>query len=501
MARKKFKQKQSARMFYKNKDHRDMVYNEEYINSIYIGKKSDVPDWKQYKHKLILGYFYGKTTHSRDNEIVLASLDVDNKYLSTEISEYPYRFDAPPTFYHSGKISSFDSSRYSFDGHDWRQLVYDIEPYNRQGYGTTALAIFDEKVIAMNAGNYGHSYVYIYNVKKYGYKSESSDKKTARYSHKANSSNSYEFDALNMRGQYESGRLVGIGYDGILVDFFRTEAKTTDPYIEKLYSLTPSGARLLYTYEYPTYSDSPRFCPQGQGISVITGGGRYVIPRHYETKTSPRMQGFYIWWADADNDTEWHRQIIIPEEPLVGSLGFSNFNFIYRGGYYYLYVRTYVVVSRVTKKFWRVFKSSNCSDWEELLVLPYVDVPFLEEDGTHGNIASCNYKKLRMIFDERQTAPTESQTYNTYIDSFYQDEFVWGHMYIDGKTNRENVEPFSMFVASTGSQMVVAYLDNMEFKASENNFAFACPTSVANSKGEVLQKGDYCLPTGENPRK
>ena len=72
MGRKRKKQKQTARMFFREKDHREIIMDDSYHGAIYLAEQVE-PAWRRYKPRLVIGEISSGG---------LISVDVENNYFS-----------------------------------------------------------------------------------------------------------------------------------------------------------------------------------------------------------------------------------------------------------------------------------------------------------------------------------------------------------------------------------------------------------------------------------
>jgi len=513
MAKRRFRQNQSARLYYKEKDHREIVYDNNYINGILIGKTSNRMDWRQYKHKLLFGTMYGRKRSSDSEDWHPVALDVENKYLSFPSNYYYSSSTFGYAILESSDSFMIASTVATTSGHDWYTVTYDVDISQLRGGGNELHTGGDDLYvyIARDGDLANTQCIHFYEFIPFGHKEEYGG--FSEYSHLMQFKNSVFLNPYLATRAYEVAPVFqGKSKDGVFVNYIKPRQSTTEAYQEKLYNITPDGAQLIHTFDAEgssNVSNQVTFCTG----RILHNNGKYCILHSYVTTTTPKMQGVYIYWANDITPTQWNQTIIIPQENLLGN-GIDA-SLYFRNNTWYLYCREAVTVSRTTKIRFSLYKSTNLSSWQSVNLPTYLDVPIIEDDQTHGDIRTCDlYDKLRLVFNSiDNTIPTTDRVFNTNFvspssQSFnsrinYQMDGQFGLMFVDGKPDQER--PFEYVFGGTTytdsqtrySRWLWWYIDNMECEDSENNFAFSPSQLLVHSRGEVVQDDDYVFGRSE----
>lgn len=452
MGRQRNLQTQSARLFYANHDHREIVLNGEYINGVYV--PSDTEEymdkdvaWRKYKKKSILcgmAFDYAQ----------FCSVDTANKFVSFS----PDNYIGEDVFLYGNDFVRY-GSWLSKNGYDFKE----IDP--EQHWALSEDYRFAEQ--------YPYDYTYNQQTRQHDLSWTGWDWAEGEEFAKVT-----ELGHITMTDSEQKGNLhpCGEARDGLFADRTWTVRigeqypYTYHHYIE-LWHITSSGFNLVYTDDY---------VDSGQGVNrlhptnIYSHGGRYCGVTLWSNAQS--TQGVRLW-TSTDGDS-WTYVDMINEAASTLVPGYVCVR--YGNGNWLFYVR----YSSGGQFKWILKSSTNLSSFSSLILSRYVDIPMSPyADGIHGDIEDGTGKYLRIILNNVDgTIPAElGETYYASVDSGRATGSSWGDgrfFTIEDGTMSNDPATFTTvgwetdYDSEADEDYFIFYSCNALFTANQNNFAF-----------------------------
>ncbi|MCQ2369211.1 MAG: hypothetical protein MJ007_01900 [Paludibacteraceae bacterium] len=431
-------------------DHREVIAGDMYHNAIYIGKDNH-PSWRKYKHKLI-------TTKYNDS---VMSIDVDNRVAG----------------YYSGQFTDYGIYR-------TRDYIYSIYSYN----STAILASADGG---------------------YDYHPRFRSSESANYSTR----NNKRYKANQLITMYRKGNVSPTGHYAYKIGTFHLDEYGM---IDGISWSAEHPMDIEPLYETPSYlkwTDKGALFIGYEGIWEITDNG-YDMVGHFvgDYRGFTRLNnGVYVCATFGADKTSsgylnvmslqwssdmwlWQKEIVWHENS-TSSLPKERICSINLGNVVYYYFKCWHSSSVWELKVFKFYGSG----WDEIVIPQYIDVT-IDEDMVGSIVKESRYKKIRLVFSNKDTVTADDDTYVTYLSNsltgtydyaHYPDDGANGIMSIDGRipANRPEFILISSESSDEGSYMI--YLDNMEFKESTNNFAFLLGSYDSSKGKEFIYEKDY----------
>ena len=512
MGRKRKKQKQTARMFFREKDHREIIMDDSYHGAIYLAEQVE-PAWRRYKPRLVIGEISSGG---------LISVDVENNYFSclTEWrsdnpSDYVRGITSQQPIFRAGYLQAFCScydmlpeyrSRLlgaiiSKNGYDWKRVDYtdNIHSFNSnvQSYGKDLL--FD--YIRSNLVCFW----------KFDY--NEGNKYTEGWEHIT------DLSWQNTNGDY-CGVIDTDNYNGCFL--YRTVT-----------TIRRVGTTYYYTYNYNIYmfldlSLPATLCFQktisdvSQSMQVYTERARDVwwvhktkdtvfflqarFKRDLTTNLDQNRLFCYSSSIDNINTSSWIESEIIPWANNNNcQWDYQKYLVLYRNNIVYLYLYCYKVISGNLIRFWRLFTTSDFQQWNEITLPDYLDIPFFNynnDDYRYGVIIPSPYNKIRIILN------TEALNYTlpsgTVLVSYANLADIYGDYIGSGRVNTGYVSRhWNDYFESIDGELTsnisyedlwlfdlypntIIHINNLEFEEDSNNYAYYFPDTPKDTSGNVL---------------
>lgn len=478
MGRVRRSQRQSARLWYENHDHREIILNGEYINAVYVPSEHTYMDkdvaWRKYKKLTLLA------GANLDSESQLVSVDVFNKFVSFSraydgFDEYP-RVLGDSVVACSGNMSKngydykyFDPNGSNLDYTPYRfakSYMYEYQ-YDRQTFKHT-LRLFG------CSWNTGSQYASVTNAGTI----EMTDGE-----HIAN---------LNPCGEARDGLFASRTWT--------TRIGTQYPYTYhhyiEVYKITTNGFSLVYSDDY---IDSSVGMSRLYPTNIYSHGNQYCgVTTWYNSQS----QGVRLWVSN--NGDTWQYYDLFNETPWA--LHPNMVIVMYRNNKWYFYVHM-----RSNNNLWRydLYTATDLLDPQTFQLIPlpdYLDIPMLGyEDGIHGDIDDCDGMYARIILNSYDgNIPAEQgDTIYMYPSMGRYANGSYDYRYFSINDGHMNYDPPNNYMCGYESEydseadmdcFNFFYIDNMTFQSSSNNFAFRKwqsddPWSQENH--EVVADDDY----------
>lgn len=454
-------QYQSARLYLRRKDHRDVIYQDSYVNSICL-EQDDKFDayWTKYKPKVLLGNTYVgspalgyMTSVDAKNRIVHRSSSYGTAYMKfIPLKDYIVCF--PNENSSGGQTEMINVSK---NGHVWYTIKYPSKVKGWVRYGDTN---------SLAWASYSGSTMYVYAVdieedEEGNY--TVSEPRTLATQTISNIWSCYTLSRTN------EGVLVACG------SYFDAN----------LYEITDSGITAVYNY---TNNDFPRmrYACYGNGRAVLPvviydGSVRY----HYYNQLRVCVVSHGV-----------ANEVLVDMEDRYSYVyNYTVADVIHKNGkwwlYWMLYWSDYSTGSR--RDLWelRLYTSSDAQTWEKVELPDYVDVPICETSFMYDRDGADNpYTTLRVGLTTSKSIPSGDgiTVRSVYLHSMGGNTSLlglnFGTSLIDGKSS--DVEQ-GIVIDCNGWY---AYFENMDLSDHENNFGWCA--YYQREYAEPLQEGDYC---------
>lgn len=464
-------QYQSARLYLRRKDHRDIVYNEKYHNAMCFIQEDDekildVVKWQKYKPHTLLGFIQTQSGYGG-----FVSIDVFNKVVHhanktigrmnvVTLKDYVVGF----------VVENNQSNRQMFiskDGHKFQEIDYPTQQWCPYG-DTNSLA----------------------------YLSLSGSTLSVKLATVQENEETEDIEVVD-DGIIASRVFENIWYyycygrsDNGVVIFAGSYSDSN------FYNVTESGfEEILRTstadQTKPDLANSNRYTAYGNGVAIMPS--KRVL--------EPSRNVFRVEILAYVLKSSGGKMVVIDHHSDHSNYSYGNCisDVIYKNGIWWYYYQQCLTEwdgygGHTLHYRLRIFKSEDAENWEEVYVPTFVDIPIVETSIRYSRNGENPYKKLRLVMNLDASIP-ESE--NTYITNYRGMETKWGDRaenglnfgttLIDGRaTDREQ----GICIAVGGNYYVV--FKNMDFSESEDNFAFSRNAFI--EYGEPVQEGDYCNP-------
>lgn len=487
MGRQRRLQRQSARLWYKNHDHREIILNGEYINAVYVPSEHYYMDkdvaWRKYKPLTLL--CFSRSMDEYDSEHLL-SVDVANKFVS--ISSDMSSNTLEPCNYGDSMILCSDY--FSKNG-------YDYKAYSEFASGYSIDYRFAKQ------------YLYTYEYDSSLYKHTLSWKGFNWNANQQYASFTPTLGTVTMTDaeHYSNLSICGEARDGLFA--YRTWTVrigsqypyTYHHYIE-LYHINSSGFTLVYSDDY---TDSTQGLARLYPTNIFSHGNQYCGVTRWRNNST---QGVRIWWSI--NGSSWDYHDLINE--VSGALRPMRVMTLYRNNKWYWYIHLQATNSTVK---WLLYTATDLSDDDTYVnvALPnYLDIPMLGyDDGIHGEIQDCDGEYVRIILNNYDpSSPIPAEQGETYYMSPMGEKLAdtsqYDHRYFSINNGYIHYDPTNTYLDAYITEewdnfFAYFYIDNMTFQTSSNNFAFkftppSDPWEVTNH--EIVADDDYVWGNNNN---
>lgn len=504
--RKRDYQRQSARMVYLNKDHRELIYDGNYINAIYFKKPDEVDEesgktiqydpelyWRKFKKASILyiqllKYKIGRYI-SEDNTLI--NLDCVNKHVHT-----PGFYGMTLSTYSIGraetglldKLLVIPALGVSDNGYDWYTIIGDIR--NTEAYPDVDFWMRPTNQIMDNYMCFFASYDN--SVEFFIYEIEKDDDFVAVESDRTKSIGEcyywkvYAYQKLSIGGDSAEP------YYRSPYGFFVKRQNITIEYDEKgmsyrKYTLTLYDYRLIgkslfalkvrtETYNYYNSTNNTRYssslyCNGSAGIGTFkfpNEENHYVCWYNYVYSSTQARECKVALMVSQDGGYSWSEKVLVKETSTSSTqpyLAVYRFNSLF-----YIYAAYFVGTSgKNTMWYFKVWKSADLNTFTPVALPDYVDIYSGQVTGFIGN-TDFDYIRLYFKYDYDTTKVPDNVKAEPVVYSFYWTNLQSSPLYLnDGRWN-ENESSYLMLIGYNTLCRII--LDNPEFKESEGNFCY-----------------------------
>lgn len=460
MAKTRYRQRQSARIYFEEHDHRDIVYNDEYVNGIYIGEQVE-PAWRKYKKKT---FIIGGQAHPYEYGY---SVDAQNKFVSISSD---WMGEAPILVGNNIMFGQFLSK----NGYDFKYM--DIQ----STYGTGGYKFKRDSMCSV----YNVGYVAYCEWTSFQYRNGESQSRAVT----GGQVTLDDGDTANASIAY-----CGETPDGCLAWRSKvTQISQTYPYTYKynydLFHVTPSGFDPVYSIEWTGGNRESRPFP----TNVQNQGGKYISVYPYRGTSG---QGVKLLVSEEGSEDTWSEVDIIPLEPSTANSQWQSWYAFYVDGTWYFYFQKRY--NNVYK--WELYTSTNLSTFTRVFLPDYLDIPILSYgNGEHGQIVDSSYDSLRVILNTYDGNIPSGNVFQ--VSPFgYKWNGYQGDTYTleqgDGYSRRELTrgDMCNIVMDESWDYDYLYYIDNMVFMPSNNNFALKPDWTYEYDIENIdpLQAGDY----------
>lgn len=470
--KKRIQQYQSSRLFLRNKDHREVVYNDTYHNILYANEIDDPEDpddekkkltgivWKRYP-RLYFMSLISVFEQFVGYHIYHFTVDIDRQYVYD---------DGHNLFGHGGTRSGYypklkdywfagsgNPTWFVYRANDGIEFNYN-DPIDISGnrYGTNGLINYG----VISGSNYN------YNIRLLKEK----DDGTIIINNEITFQRTFEYNVFYL----------GPTNDGAL--FMSTNIYSTEStvYIYKIHGYPDFLPEVYVDIVEEIFPgsihnvSSIRYCRKGSFLAIAivyasySGGLRHhkaVIWSTMNDGETINKQGFIELTMDSMYNDECIRTKLVE-----------------RNGWFYFY-------GSVGGGKCYGWKSLDGINWTALNLPPYLDVPTI----TEGNLVyPAVPEKYRIVIDPDNT-PDDYEYTIRFWDLIISDE-MFGFKNGDHITKMDMTDEDYLYMAYANIHF---YIDNMIFLQSENNFCFQISTGgVRTGVPDTLLEGDYCYSGG-----
>lgn len=512
MGRQRNKQNQTARIYYRERDHREVIMDDSYHGAMYLPEQVE-PVWRKYKPRLVLGAVLTSTSVTYTGAH-LVSVDVENKYFTMLTNFQTGYYDdhyliAPPTsvilipnkdiIWIYG-VELVDQARTEYggygmlskDGYDWKPLGYWPLPPGVYNYGQRYQCFGDGHFIFDDQTG-------LYSVYDLDYL-EGEKIATIRYLGSVPRDYSYGYSIAPINTSQYSG-------------YISYKNNTT--------SVRRSGT-YYYTYKYDLnvydyLSSSWINIYHKDGPANVEQSQQAYVDRMYDVLAVYYLndQIFFIAvWYVRSQTTGMQNQRFVCVHSSISDISLNSWveSEFCSHSYYptpsssadvYLYSRYFITV-RNNKAFlymmrhlpndvytWDLFISSNLDNWERVDLPEYLDIPFFKNDnsdGRYGVVVESSYDYVRIPISSTGIVSVPSNVLlatEDNVEIFGANMGFWAYPHgngdprsddlwfeiLDGKiVTNPPTEDLWLFDVCPNT---VIYIDNMTFSESPNNCAYA----------------------------
>jgi len=513
MGRQRNKQNQTARIYYRERDHREVIMDDSYHGAMYLPDQVE-PVWRRYKPRLVMGSVVTSENSSSGHNSHLVTVDVENKYFTmlTYIPDY-YQYvgvlrtvscsrifipnkDIIWVYYAETYLDRGDGGfpscgLISKNGYDWKPMQYWPLPPGVHNYGQHERVFGDGHFIFDDQTN-------LYSVYDFDYQ-EGENVATIICLGSVPRNNVYGYAIAPINTEQYSGY---ISY------------KNTTTYVirNRIYYYTYKYDVNIYDY----LSSSWVNIYHKDGASNVQAQA-YDVDRLDDVRATYCLndQIFFIeCWTKTSQSTGMTTQRFVCVHSPMSNINLNSwtesefFSWEYRAtpsssaDYYvnrlsFIMVRNDTVYLYMVRHFsannekWALFKTSNLIDWEEIVLPDYLDVPYFNEDnsnGKYGVVVESEYDYVRIPISMSALNNVPSNIVlatDDYIKIFGGNmgflptgygnnepisEDVWFEI-LDGKITTD-VPSEDLWIFDVCPNTII-YIDNMTFSESSNNCAYA----------------------------
>ena len=487
--RQRLPQKQSARLYARKNDHRDILYYDEqkqkyiYHNALYWTEEDETKAVKE--HVAWVKYAKNALLHQ---DVAAGWIDLDRQFNYAyqgfgQSYNMTYYLEEPDiTVMLCGYYLSSAKVYWTKDGVVW----HDITP-------TGGIAFFNGWQILRFGENGVCSCYYDYNARIYYVR-----RMLFEYDAE-NDEVTYTIATNSYATTYTNVMYLCNTQEGIIV-YEGSSTGGNDPVFYTVYShIKADGSRTMTEQSMANRSilgtgvTASAYCKHDNHCCIVLWGER--LHAQYTGHNERCVEVM----CTHDNGNTWHGQAItdIQQDNYTSYVG-DNVDLFYRNGYFYAIYAIHEFYSWRT----RMFKSQFGISWEEVILPKWVDLPLIQGGGTA--IATPSKETLRIAIDPPNTSGADVQMnflipyapQNLGVQNLKGGNFALGNiLYQDGKITENDHFWYKMGGSTNGGSAYHAYFDIEQLGDTSKAFAWQQANYVdTGEKPDTVIPYDYCAP-------
>lgn len=451
-------QRQRGRMFLRSKDHRDIVYNDNYYNGmLWVDENGEETIWHRYPQKCALEYV--------GNDVGIIDLKRAFRYSAFNITgqqsmwvQHLHDFTLVQYSYASSPRTSFITK----DGVNWKQITL---PY-------VCRYIFnDNSVCSFEASPYGNNISgNVVNILE----DENGDYYT-------------QTSSFSFLSPYSGNYPIGDTHNGLLVLLEDRDSVVGDTITLKIYRISNE-----LTFDYLGDIERAPFVFNHRGILFKRRGSFYTFARvytiSYGNPYNPTRNDCITAYGSADDGHTWSEPYGIYRSPDRGQYSGWDATNIYYANICLRNGRFLVYYCNNENQYCECHASSNGSSWYQINMPQYVTVPIEQNPSGYGTKDTPTYQNIRVVIDRRDGLP-DLPPLDVSADLRLMLADINDRAYADGEVSED--EDYMIF--NNGNYIVC--FDNEALTVTEDSFALEVGSSL--NPYEYLMEGDYCYRGGE----
>lgn len=461
MPKTRYQQKQESRLYLRDKDHRDIILNDTYINALWLKKDdTDALVWIRYPSKYMIMFMRDASGSPAGNYFTILDInrEIAHSVRWSNGAQTKKLLKLDDLLVLHAEYTNVNPFSVSTNGLSWGKMsktVSGMDYYRKFGNDNSMVYIWES---SSNTNQINYPLVHL----------EINEETKDILMYQGTISAWFPETVLDTRYLCDTA-------DGMLI-----ACRHNNPNRVGIYEVT-NGRTILRTmmasdYNYQLVNSTTEGCRKGSFYA-------YAWHNRVRLTTSTVSDNIVV---SVSNDMEnWKT------ETLLRQVSFSTttpeFFLLQRNGYFYLYV--------FSGNKLHAWKTDTGNSWIELNLLDYVDVKCC----TKGSFVSSAFDTIRIVLNTNAELPNDnvplvsvrelmSKMYNF---GFGQDSFN-NILMQDGKFNEPDEEYLGLGGWISGIPCAV-YFDNMIFTPSEHNL-FLLANTYDEEKGiEEIMEGDYCV--------
>ena len=488
--KKRYQQTQSGRLFMRDKDHRDVVYQDKYHNALL---------WKEENGKESVWVRYPRRTCILNvGENHIAMLDVDRRCIHKFFQELGQRTQYIIPFknllVYVNYYGNIPTLKVSEDGQVWYPVQGISEVINSHSFDDDSVYVYSRSTVTDSEGRWavlGVTRVQFYKDSDGNWKTSTSYRSFKYASPRTNTSPTVmPLDATH------NGLIVihdvvtqemDYPYPQHPVEVYQIDSHLNQTYLGEFF-VSGEAISASFNVQYHTNARGLQLCQKGSFLCLAVVGG-------FRT----RKQGDYAYFIDkvtlygsSDNGATWVGQEVYrsrEHNQYEGGWNSSEryFRLIYRKSKFYLYF-----YHPFLNNFQCWASDTGCGDFYQVNLPEYVDVPIEQNPSGYYSAQYPSHQTVRLKL--LQPAPNGSDGNANFLNAFtlvlyqYQD-FISIMDFLNGEqTDVSNKEEHLCFVADG----YLFYFDNMALVCNDNCYAIQLASTTDEQSFEHLMEGDYC---------
>lgn len=465
--RTRYRQRQSARIYFEERDHRDIIVNDNYHGAVYIGEQIE-PAWRRYKPRLIP---FGMDAFEELYHDIMYSFDVTNKFFSLLQEDWGDDYIEPVSTsndwgcYYVGNIAN--TGCITKNGHDYKSINSSgsyMSPTQKYGSDRTVSvsANISTRVVTLN----------------WAYLDYSQGNKFANIVDDA-TTRTFDIDTDHLNANSWCGRST----NGCFFYYTTSSQTSTTTTINEWLSLSEnkSASLQLIWQNTTTYDRYGTYTRPINSMRIWKCGTHYVAQRRW-TDNNGFITLAVMVSSDSDLTTWTTTQLVLQGGSYLGIS-----QVLYRNGTVYAYGTT-------ANGVWTLWTSSDFTTWTQVTLPDYVDIPYCNDadinTGRHGAVVTPTYQGIRLVLNRNATLPVLPNNY--FSQNFTQFPPRYGeenYFEVINGTITGDLNSEDLVFADWFGEKTLIYIDNMTFQTSNGNMAYQLGTYWDGA--DPIASGDY----------